>query len=443
MNTQIDFQYYPSNNQQENLMSHTNSHSYHHQNTLDFSNYNPQQAQITPQQQQQSYFNPAQYNTFYTSTPQSNHFLNEYTFNSSNSQTQAQIAQLQTPPPSNTNTPQPNVSYLKGAKAYKTLSHTNSSSLLNTKKEIEHFEDFTDSSCKTNEDEEEEEFSDEEEDEDDEEDEEEEFYGQNKKRKLQKQNEIDHENDYEIKHNCLTEEGAYLNTLFNSPSSLSSSSLNQSTKTLTKTNTKNKNNKSKMQCKDNNSTQAEQTQQLITVTKVECADDLTETPEQTVLNDISKSAYYHNQQSQPANQHMSNMINSYNLAGIMNDYDLVNLPLRELNKRLRFLPKQMAYNMKKRRRTLKNRKYAQNCRSKRLEQKSEMEIQNSQLKMEITRLNRMLEKIQNENNLMRSYLNQKNAADADEANKALPLTPTTPNNQLSHLLSLPPIHHQK
>ena len=63
----------------------------------------------------------------------------------------------------------------------------------------------------------------------------------------------------------------------------------------------------------------------------------------------------------------------------MNDHDLVNLPLRELNKRLRALPKQMAHNMKKRRRTLKNRKYAQNCRSKRLEQKSEMEIQNTHL----------------------------------------------------------------
>jgi hypothetical protein len=39
-----------------------------------------------------------------------------------------------------------------------------------------------------------------------------------------KKAEVDHENDYEIKHNCLTEDGAYMNILFNSPSSLSSSS---------------------------------------------------------------------------------------------------------------------------------------------------------------------------------------------------------------------------
>jgi len=105
-------------------------------------------------------------------------------------------------------------------------------------------------------------------------------------------------------------------------------------------------------------------------------------------------------------QHINNMINSYSLAGIMNDYDLVNLPLRELNKRLRVLPKQMAYNMKKRRRTLKNRKYAQNCRSKRLEQKSEMEIQNSQLKIEINRLNRLIDKIQKENSMLKCLMNK-------------------------------------
>ena len=38
--------------------------------------------------------------------------------------------------------------------------------------------------------------------------------------KLNCDNDID--NEYEIKHNCLTEDGVYLNTLFNSPSSLSS-----------------------------------------------------------------------------------------------------------------------------------------------------------------------------------------------------------------------------
>ena len=97
------------------------------------------------------------------------------------------------------------------------------------------------------------------------------------------------------------------------------------------------------------------------------------------------------------------------MKGIMNDFDLVNLPLRELNKRLRSLPKQMAYNLKKRRRTLKNRKYAQNCRSKRLEQKSEMEVQNSKLKIEINRLKQMLDRAQKENLTLKS-LTLKSAA---------------------------------
>ena len=161
-------------------------------------------------------------------------------------------------------------------------------------------------------------------------------------------------------------------------------------------------------------------------------------------------------------QHMSQMINSYNLAGIMNDFDLVNLPLRELNKRLRFLPKQMAYNMKKRRRTLKNRKYAQNCRSKRLEQKSEMEIQNSQLKIEINRLGKMVDKLQSENVSLKNFIHAnptttatnttnstKSSADNEAKNgvaansfinnsaSVSPQMTVNAGSQLTHLLSLP------
>ena len=50
-------------------------------------------------------------------------------------------------------------------------------------------------------------------------------YSKNSKtKKRNSKKEIDTDNDYEIKHNCLTEDGAYMNTLFNSPSSISSSS---------------------------------------------------------------------------------------------------------------------------------------------------------------------------------------------------------------------------
>ena len=50
------------------------------------------------------------------------------------------------------------------------------------------------------------------------------FSKTNKIKKRDSKKELDTDNDYEIKHNCLTEDGAYMNTLFNSPSSLSSSS---------------------------------------------------------------------------------------------------------------------------------------------------------------------------------------------------------------------------
>lgn len=289
----------------------------------------------------------------------------------------------------------------------------------------------------------------------------------------------DIENDYEIKHNCLTEDGVYLNTLFNSPSSLSSISSSNNTKESSKTLSNKKrqvNSKLKANGKKSN----------VVITKTESLDEsehqLNKMQHYTdklalssSLNSSRSSSLDDSNETtssiQKTQQHMSNMINSYSLAGIMNDYDLVNLPLRELNKRLRFLPKQMAYNMKKRRRTLKNRKYAQNCRSKRLEQKSEMEIQNTQLKVEINRLNKLIEKLQTENVSLKSYMSTTNKVHVDSENNknglvSLNNTPlqtsanlynhtantvianrgcspqATPcnansNSQLTHLLSLP------
>ena len=88
----------------------------------------------------------------------------------------------------------------------------------------------------------------------------------------------------------------------------------------------------------------------------------------------------------------------------LNDYELISLPLRELNKRLRYVPKVTAIDLKKRRRTLKNRKYAQNCRSKRLEQKCEMELTNTKLKHEISYLKKIIETYKHDLQVYKSYV---------------------------------------
>ena len=64
----------------------------------------------------------------------------------------------------------------------------------------------------------------------------------------------------------------------------------------------------------------------------------------------------------------------------LNDERLVSMTVRELNKILHGLPKDEIAKVKQKRRTLKNRCYAQNCRSKRLCQKNQLEVANSDLK---------------------------------------------------------------
>jgi hypothetical protein len=340
-------------------------------------------------------------------------------------------------------------------------------------------------------------------------------------------------------HDQQCEDGTYMNSLFNSPSSLSSSS---NSAHLTDLNIINNNNQTSLTTSSSTTgtpanTTINSKKMSSQYAKLKNQTDTQSSSKENKMNErkrkngfkmsmksFKKGFYDNNQYMIGANgfkilseeelandkrqfyatayEHISKpsqqMIENYNLAGIMNDYDLVNLPLRELNKRLRFLPKQVAYSMKKRRRTLKNRKYAQNCRSKRLEQKSEMEIQNCQLKIEITRLNKLIEKLQNENSFLKiQFSNNLGSIEmGDDTNKKmnssfsssinssqnknsssntkpnlngantnhhlaqmnLPLTPSTPthisttnpltttvsnsanaNSQLSHLLSMPPI----
>ncbi|XP_065578256.1 transcription factor MafA-like isoform X2 [Artemia franciscana] len=67
----------------------------------------------------------------------------------------------------------------------------------------------------------------------------------------------------------------------------------------------------------------------------------------------------------------------------IDDELLVTLTVRELNKRLHGFPREDVVRLKQKRRTLKNRGYAQNCRSKRLAQRHELETVNKTLQNSI------------------------------------------------------------
>jgi len=65
---------------------------------------------------------------------------------------------------------------------------------------------------------------------------------------------------------------------------------------------------------------------------------------------------------------------------------LISLPVRELNKHLHGMSRDVVVKLKQKRRTLKNRGYAQNCRTKRLQQKNQLEDQNRRLQRELARV---------------------------------------------------------
>ncbi|ODN00386.1 Transcription factor MafA [Orchesella cincta] len=68
------------------------------------------------------------------------------------------------------------------------------------------------------------------------------------------------------------------------------------------------------------------------------------------------------------------------------DEVLTSKPVRELNKLLHGYPRDAIVKLKQKRRTLKNRGYAQNCRTKRLHQKNQLEVTNKVLKDQIDKL---------------------------------------------------------
>ncbi|XP_015906656.1 transcription factor MafB-like [Parasteatoda tepidariorum] len=89
---------------------------------------------------------------------------------------------------------------------------------------------------------------------------------------------------------------------------------------------------------------------------------------------------------------------------ILDDDQLISLTVRELNKRLHGFPREEVVRMKQKRRTLKNRGYAQNCRTKRLAQRHELESRNRLLQGEMARLRQELERACQERDFYRQQL---------------------------------------
>ncbi|PRD25759.1 UNVERIFIED_CONTAM: mafb [Trichonephila clavipes] len=89
---------------------------------------------------------------------------------------------------------------------------------------------------------------------------------------------------------------------------------------------------------------------------------------------------------------------------ILNDDQLISLTVRELNKRLHGYPREEVVRMKQKRRTLKNRGYAQNCRTKRLAQRHELESRNRLLQGEMARLRQELDRACRERDFYRQQL---------------------------------------
>jgi type II secretory pathway pseudopilin PulG len=91
---------------------------------------------------------------------------------------------------------------------------------------------------------------------------------------------------------------------------------------------------------------------------------------------------------------------------LINDELLMSLTVRELNKRLHGYPREDVVRLKQKRRTLKNRGYAQNCRSKRLQQRHDLEITNRNLHVELKKMQMDLARISQERDQLKQRLQQ-------------------------------------
>ena len=105
----------------------------------------------------------------------------------------------------------------------------------------------------------------------------------------------------------------------------------------------------------------------------------------------------------------------------LDDDDLMTLPVRELNRRLQGLTRDEVVRLKQKRRTLKNRGYAQNCRSKRMQQRHVLEQENSELSDQIAKLQQELARAQHERDLFKRQCDALRARNGSES--SLPGSP--------------------
>lgn len=94
----------------------------------------------------------------------------------------------------------------------------------------------------------------------------------------------------------------------------------------------------------------------------------------------------------------------------IDDDVLMTLTVRELNKKLHGFPREDVMRFKQKRRTLKNRGYAQNCRSKRLQQRHELELTNQQLMHQLQQAKLELQRAHQERDQLKQMLQMRSAS---------------------------------
>ncbi|XP_074600828.1 uncharacterized protein LOC141854884 [Brevipalpus obovatus] len=132
----------------------------------------------------------------------------------------------------------------------------------------------------------------------------------------------------------------------------------------------------------------------------------------------------------------------------LNDDQLIRLSVRELNKRLHGFSREEIQRLKQKRRTLKNRGYAQNCRTKRLAHRMDLERQNQVFQSELHSLQSQLDRISQELNYYRTefhraraMVNETGMGQAGGGGGGLPSQQQQQQQQSSTHLSTTSVHH--